>query len=112
MKDVLINFPQLDCCKNLADKLKQNNLNCKLDSYNVQDDVVFEKLQKSICIGNEYQQYPLNSMVKVVLADVISCLTFPYHLKKLRSILIFSLISPQNNFSRQCRKNYFFERRL
>ena len=46
MKDVLINFPQLDCCKNLADKLKQNNLNCKLDSYNVQDDVVFEKLKK------------------------------------------------------------------
>ena len=90
MKDVLINFPQLDYCKNLADKLKQNNLNCKLDSYNVQDDVVFEKLQKSICIGNEfeYQLYSLNSMVKVVLADVISCLTFPYHLKKLRSLII------------------------
>ena len=87
MKDVLINFPQLDCCKNLADKLKQNNLNCKLDSYNVQDDVVFEKLKKSICIGNEYKLYSLNSMVNAV-ADVISCLTFPYHLKKLRSIII------------------------
>ena len=87
MKDVLINFPQLDCCKNLADKLKQNNLNCKLDSYNVQDDVVFEKLKKSICIGNEYKLYSLNSMINVV-ADVISCLTFPYHLKKLRSIII------------------------
>ena len=51
MKDVLINFPQLDCCKNLADMLKQNNLNCKLDSYNVQDDVVFEKLKKEYVLA-------------------------------------------------------------
>ena len=47
MRDVLINFLQLDCCRNLADKLKQNNSNCKLDSCNVQDDEVFEKLQKN-----------------------------------------------------------------